>query len=134
MNTNCSYKHLMNSRLCITLLSIISLYHFNSLTWLTGHVEVVFPSTIVDSRRFYSMNNNDIIPFFTCFQLKSQINYQIKKTGPVICHRGCSYTLYKLFKGTVHYKEPLIIHGHSPDFRSWCALWYKLMKLCTQSP
>ena len=52
--------------LCYTciLLYIILLYYFNSLIWLTA-------SRVVKN---YSMNFNDIVPFFACFQLECQIN------------------------------------------------------------
>ena len=60
------------------------LYNFHSLIiWLTGLVEVVStcsrqPNLIT----CYLINNNDIIPFFVCFQLESQKNKIIRFSWP----------------------------------------------------
>ena len=59
----------------IILLYIIFLYNFNSLMWLNGLVEVVLICSRDDMLdNFQSMNNDDIVLLFACFQLESQIN------------------------------------------------------------
>ena len=61
--------------LYIILLYIILLYNFNSLMWLKGLVEVDSLCSRDDMLdNFQSMNNNDIVLLFACFQMESQIN------------------------------------------------------------
>ena len=65
----------MNYWFYIILLYINVLYNFISPMWLKGFVEVVSNSSRDDMLdNFQSMNSNDIVLLFACFQLESQIN------------------------------------------------------------
>ena len=65
----------MNNWFYIILLYINVLYNFISPMWPKGFREVVSICSRDDMLdNFQSMNNNDIVLLFACFQLESQIN------------------------------------------------------------